>query len=278
MSGRAGSSEPAGYHDRLKLAGRVYLVCGAGQGLGLEAARALRDCGAVLLCLDRDRDRAEAAAREVDGLAIAADVMQRRDVDAAVAACVNAHGRLDGIVDIVGGSGGAWVEDLIDEAVEHELALNFKHVHLLTQVGAAAIARTGGGTITFVGSIAGLSALPRQAIYGAAKAALHHFVRCAAAELGHLGVRVNAVAPGFVRTPRMLDRFTPEIWTEMAAAAPLGRVGGPDDIAGPLLFLASDLAAFVTGQILVADGGITLPLRAIADPSEAQLRGRTAQV
>lgn len=256
--------------------GRTILVCGTGPGLGLEAARAFRDCGAHVVCLDRDAERAHAAAREVEGLAIAADITCGDEARKAIAAAED-RGGLHGIVDVAGGSAGAWIEDLDDDAIAREVALNFLHTPLLTQLGAEAIARSGGGAITFVGSIAGVSSLPRQAIYGSAKAALHHFVRCAAAELGHLGVRVNAVAPGFVRTPRMDDRFTPEIWGEMSGAAPLGRVGEPDDIAGPLLFLCSDLSRFVTGQVLLVDGGITLPLRAVGERSRLQLRGRAKQ-
>lgn len=275
MIAAAPSGPRRSYRDRIDLSGRVVLVCGAGPGLGLEAARALRDCGAQVVCLDRDPERAEDAAREVGGMAVAADITRRDDARRAVGTAAALHGRLDGIVDIVGGSAGAWVEELDDEAVAREFAINFTHAHLVTQLGSEAIARSGGGTITFVGSIAGVSSLPRQAIYGSAKAALHHFVRYAASELGHLGVRVNAVAPGFVRTPRMLDRFSPEIWGEMGDAAPLGRPGDPDDIAGPLLFLSSDLSRFITGQVLVADGGITLALRASKDRSKLQLRGRT---
>lgn len=278
MSDMKPDAQPArNYRDRIDLSGRILMVCGAGQGLGLETARALADCGGTVICVDREADRAAAAAETVEGMPLACDVTNRAAVEQAVATVEARYGRLDGVVDIIGGSQGDWVEDLKDDAIAHAFNLNFTHAHLLVQLASPAIARSGGGSITFVGSIAGLSSLPRQAIYGSAKAALHHFIRYSAVELGHQGIRVNGVAPGYVRTPRMMDRFSEATWTQLADAAPLGRVGEPEDVAGPLLFLTSDLSRFVTGQILVADGGILLPIRSAADTARLQLRGRNSE-
>lgn len=263
-----------GYRASIDLTGRVLLVCGVGQGLGLEAVRALGECGATVVCLDRDWDTAMSAAAAVGGVPATGDATKRQDVTALVAAIEREHSRLDGIVDIIGGSQGDWVEDLNDDTVSREFALNFTHAYLLTQIASPLMARSGGGTITFVGSIAGLAALPRQAVYGSAKAALQHFVRCAAVELGHLGIRVNCVAPGYIRTPRMIDRFTAETWRQMAGTIPLGRAGEPEDVAGPLLFLSSDLSRFITGQTLVADGGMLLPGRSSVESAWLQLQGR----
>jgi NAD(P)-dependent dehydrogenase (short-subunit alcohol dehydrogenase family) len=271
----SGAMPARNYRDRIDLSGRILMVCGAGQGLGLEAARALADCGGTVICVDREADRVSAAAETVGGLPLACDVTNRAEVERAISTVEAQYQRLDGVVDIIGGSQGDWVEDLKDETIAHEFNLNFTHAHLLVQLASPAIARSGGGTITFVGSIAGLSSLPRQAIYGSAKAALHHFIRYSAVELGHQGIRVNGVAPGYVRTPRMMHRFSQNTWAQLADAAPLGRVGEPEDVAGPLLFLTSDLSRFVTGQILVADGGMLLPVRSAADTAQLQLRGRS---
>lgn len=135
------------------------------------------------------------------------------------------------------------------------------------------MAKMGGGTIVLIGSAAGISNLPNQAIYGSAKAALHHFTRYAATELGHLGVRVNAVAPGYIRTERMVERFAPAIWDEIAQNTPLQRAGYTHDIAAAALFLTSRLSDFITGQVLVADGGLLNAPRIIRSSSARQIAG-----
>ena len=111
-----------------------------------------------------------------------------------------------------------------------------------------------GGTFTFVGSRSGIRPSPNQALYGAFKAALHHLVRVAAVEFGPHKIRVNAVAPGVVRTPRLLKGLPPDAWHQLALATPLRRVADPEDVAKAILFLASNLAGYVTGNILTLDG------------------------
>jgi NAD(P)-dependent dehydrogenase (short-subunit alcohol dehydrogenase family) len=127
--------------------------------------------------------------------------------------------------------------------------------NLALQVGGAALKRLGGGAMTFVGSISGLRSVPGQAIYGAAKAALHHLVRCAAHEFGPAGIRVNAVAPSFVRTPRLEARLDEAFWQRLETTIPMRRVGQPADVAAAVLFLQSGLARYVTANVLTLDGG-----------------------
>jgi NAD(P)-dependent dehydrogenase (short-subunit alcohol dehydrogenase family) len=112
--------------------------------------------------------------------------------------------------------------------------------------------------MTFIGSLSAMTHLAGQNAYGAAKAALHHLVRISAHEYAPQGVRVNAVVPGFVRTPRLLKRIPDDVWQKLSAKTPLGRVAIPADVAAAVLFLMSDLARYVTGNIMVLDGGITL--------------------
>ncbi len=131
-----------------------------------------------------------------------------------------------------------------------------RHAYLLSQLFGAAMAAAGGGTMAFVASVSGLSSAPRHAAYGAAKAGLMSLVRTAAVELGPLGVRTNAVAPGVVWTPRVSGYLGDEGRERNIANTPLRRVALPADIAAALLFLTSDLSGYVNGQTLVVDGGV----------------------
>lgn len=262
------------YMAMTSLGGQGHVVIGAGRGIGRQCAHALAQAGATVVCVDMDIKRATAVAMEIDGIAMAADVTRRAELEALLTAATQRLGRLDGIVNIVGASLGTGILDATDDLIEQNLDINLKHAILTVQLGARIMSAAGGGSVTLVGSIAGVAALPRQALYGAAKAALHHFVRTSAAELGHLGVRVNAVAPGYVRTPRMLDRFDEEKWQEVEEATPLQRAGLPSDIASIALFLASGWGAFLTGQVILADGGLTLPIRAMRASSAEQISGR----
>jgi NAD(P)-dependent dehydrogenase (short-subunit alcohol dehydrogenase family) len=131
-----------------------------------------------------------------------------------------------------------------------------QHAYLAIQIGGPRIARGGGGTITFVGSLAGSMAIRNQVAYGAAKAALHHLVRSYSLECARDGVRINAVAPGFIRTPRLNRMLNEEQWQTIGKFVPLGRAALPSEIAAVLLFLSCDLSSHVTGQVLSVDGGV----------------------
>jgi NAD(P)-dependent dehydrogenase (short-subunit alcohol dehydrogenase family) len=240
----------------LQLDGRGFVVLGAGDGMGRQTAHALAQCGARVLCVDRDLALAEAVARETGGTPIAADVTKRADMERIFSAAdVDFRDRFAGVVDIVGMATTAPLVEMDDAAWAGQFDIVLRHAYLTIQLGGQALAKLGGGSLTFVGSISGEVSVANQAAYGAAKAALHHLVRCAAHELGPSGVRVNAVAPGFVRTPRLLRALSPEFWEGVSRANPLRRVAIPADIAAALLFLTSDLARYVTANVLTLDGG-----------------------
>jgi NAD(P)-dependent dehydrogenase (short-subunit alcohol dehydrogenase family) len=159
-------------------------------------------------------------------------------------------------VDIVGVARIKQIAEFTDDEWEWQFGIVLRHAFLTLQYGAAAIADSGGGVMVFVGSMAGNRVVPNQAIYGSAKAALHHLVRCAANEHGAKGVRVNAIAPGFIRTPRLVEILSPEQWRAVESRIPLRHAATPAQIASTILFLASDLSSHVTGQVLAVDGGL----------------------
>jgi NAD(P)-dependent dehydrogenase (short-subunit alcohol dehydrogenase family) len=250
------SSAIPDYLSRLRLDGLGFVVLGAGDGMGRQACHALAQAGARVLCVDRDASLAERISEEVRGTPLVADVTQRDDVVHVFETAQQQFAdRLRGVIDIVGIAQIGLLSDLSDTAWNMQFDTVLRHAFLAIQIGGAALSHVGGGSLTFVGSISGCVSVPRQVAYGTAKAALHHLVRCSAHELGPAGVRVNAVAPGFVRTPRLLSRLGEEFWDRVAATNPLGRVAVPAEIASVLLFLSSDLASYVTGNVITLDGG-----------------------
>lgn len=241
-----------------RLDGRGYVVLGAGGGgLGDAACLALAGAGAQLLCVDRDAEQAEVVAALVGGEPFVGDVTRRDDMTAIFERARAAMGgRFAGVVDIVGTAKNARIDEMDDAAIERQFAIVLRHALLTVQI-AGPILSGAGGSLTFVGSVSGLAAIPNQTFYGIAKAALHHLVHYAALELGPAGVRVNAVAPGFISTPRLRAILPEEMWARLAAGNPLRRVATPEDIAKSILFLVSDLAEYVTGNILTLDGGVS---------------------
>jgi NAD(P)-dependent dehydrogenase (short-subunit alcohol dehydrogenase family) len=164
-------------------------------------------------------------------------------------------GGVDGFVDIVGISRFVDLLDLTDDEWNWHFDMSLRHAFLAMQYGARAMAGRG-GVMVFVASVSGMTAAPRHAAYGAAKAGLMSLVRTGAVELGPMGIRVNAVAPGVVWTPRVSGYLGEAGRQRNSDNAPLGRVALPEDIASALLFFASDLAGYVTGQTLTVDGGV----------------------
>lgn len=261
------------YLQRVRLDGRVIVVVGAGRGIGRQTAHAMAQAGATVACVDLDPAVADQVATEVRGAAFSADVRDEAAVEALFDAIVARLGAVSGVVDIVGASAGRPIAELDTAFLDQTFTLNLYQAIHVTRVATARMAATGGGSIALIGSSAGIASLPNQLAYGSAKAALHHFVRGSASEVGNLGVRVNAIAPGYIRTERMLNRFGDEQWGEVEANTPLQRAGATPDIAGIALFLMQDLSAYITGQILLADGGMLNPPRVMRASSARQIAG-----
>jgi NAD(P)-dependent dehydrogenase (short-subunit alcohol dehydrogenase family) len=250
------------YGDRLRLDGQVFVVLGAGQGIGRQTAVALAQLGATVSCVDLDGGLAEQAAADVDGLAFSADITDRSDLEHVLAETRRQAGPVRGLVDIVGFNLPGPIMSLDDATWRRQFTAVVDHAFLAVQVGGAAIADAGGGSMVFVGSIAGaVTTGARHPAYGSAKAALHQLVAYAGKELAASRVRVNAVAPGVVLTPRSSSNWSRQQVDALGQLIPWGRAGDPSDVAGAILFLASDLARYVTSQVLTVDGGLAGTLR-----------------
>ncbi|MFE0102709.1 SDR family NAD(P)-dependent oxidoreductase [Streptomyces sp. NPDC059009] len=254
------------------LTGRSAFVTGAASGIGRATALLLAQAGAAVHCADLDGDGLHGTAtliKDDGGTAHThrLDVSDRPQLDlaveAAVAAAKTTGGRLDIMAAIAGIMHSSPVLETRDEDLDRVLNINFKGVLYACQAAARAMIEAGGGgSIVTMASGAVDTGGPGLLCYGAAKAAVVQLTKTLATEVGRHGIRVNAVAPGWIRTP-MTDHHDAEAQTHtealMVRMSPLGRVGAPEDIAQAVLHLASDASSFTTGQILRPNGGVAMP-------------------
>ncbi|MGW2786538.1 SDR family NAD(P)-dependent oxidoreductase [Streptomyces populi] len=245
------------------LTGRTAFVTGAGSGIGRATAVLLAEAGATVHCADVDEQGLHGTAtliKDQGGTALGhpLDVTDRARLQQAVASC----GRLDVMAAVAGIMHSSPVLETLDEDLDRVLNVNFKGVLYACQEAARSMIANGvRGSVVTMASGAIDSGGPGLLCYSAAKAAVVQLTKTLATEAGPHGIRVNAVAPGWIRTP-MTDRHGErQAHTEafMARLSPLGRVGEPEDIAHAVLYLASDASAFTTGQILRPNGGVAMP-------------------
>ncbi|MEM5455677.1 SDR family oxidoreductase [Paraburkholderia phytofirmans] len=246
------------YLSLLRLDGRGFVVLGAGQGIGAQTVHALAQAGARVLCVDRDETLARNIADAVAGIPCVADATSRVDMQRVFDTARLHFGRVHGVVDIIGVAGIKPLSAVDDASWDQQFDIVVRHAYLAIQIAGEMMKADGGGTFAFVGSLAGDRAVPNEVAYAASKAALHHLVRCAGVEYAPHNVRINAVSPGFVRTPRLNQRLDESTWTTVGRAIPIGRAATPAEIAGHLLFLASDLSAHMAGEIITVDGGLSV--------------------
>jgi 3-oxoacyl-[acyl-carrier protein] reductase len=251
------------------VAGRTALVTGGTRGIGSGVARVLAEAGANVVVTGRDAAAGSVAERELSGLTGTVayergDTSREDDCARVVEAAVARHGGLDIVVANAGIYPGAAIPDLTAAAIDETLATNVRGTILIVRAALGALTRSGHGRVIAISSITGpLTGQPGWSHYGASKAAQLGFVRSAAVELAVYGITVNAVLPGNIATG---DEGQADQEREMIPAIPLGRLGRTDEIGHACLFLASDGAAYITGQTIVVDGGQTLPesLHAVA--------------
>ncbi|MER0483046.1 SDR family oxidoreductase [Streptomyces sp. Edi2] len=250
------------------LTGRTAIVTGAASGIGRATAVLLAEAGATVHCADLDDQGVTATAAAITAAGGSAhahhlDVTRRDEIAAVVDAARSATGRLDVMANIAGIMYSSPVLETEDAELDRVWNTNFKGVlHGCQEAARAMIATATRGSVVNMASGAIDTGAPGLLCYGAAKAAVVQLTKTLATEVGRHGIRVNAVAPGWIRTA-MTERHTAHAQQQaegpMIQMSPLGRVGEPEDIAHTVLHLASDASSFMTGQILRPNGGVAMP-------------------
>jgi 3-oxoacyl-[acyl-carrier protein] reductase len=243
----------------IDLAGKTAFVTGSTRGIGLAVARALHAAGAKVAIVGRDPSRAAGVAGELGErtVGVGCDVAHADQVEAAIAAAEQALGPIDLLVNNAGLTRDNLLLRLSDADWDAVLDANLKGAFHTTRAVIKGMMKRRAGRIVNITSIVGLTGNKGQANYAASKAGLIGFSKSVAKEYASRGVLVNCVAPGFIETD-MTAALPAEARATLLQDIALGRLGRPEDVAGAVLFLASDLAAYVTGQVLVVDGGMVI--------------------
>jgi NAD(P)-dependent dehydrogenase (short-subunit alcohol dehydrogenase family) len=248
------------------LEGRVALITGGSKGIGRSIALTFAGAGADVAIAARGTGELEAVAAEIEGLgrralAVPTDVSDREAVARLVARTEDELGALDILVNNAGAAPFmSSFESTKLDGFEKYFRVNYLSAVYAMHAAAPGLLGRGSGCVLNVASVAGLTATPGVSYYGSAKAAMIQLTRTTAREWGPSGVRVNALAPGWIDTPMSSAprQNIPGFEAEISAATPLGRFGTPEEVAGAALFLCAPAASFITGAVLVVDGGITL--------------------
>ena len=248
------------------LTGKVVVVTGSGRGLGRAIAIGLGQAGASVVVCSRTRAEADATAADVaaagsPSLALIVDTADRASCEQLVAATVAQFGRLDVMVNNAGIDVIEPAEDVSEDAWDRVLTINLKGYFHCSQLAARQmIAQGGGGSIINNSSIAGDVGIAGLSAYAAAKGGVNQLTKVQAVEWAPKGIRVNAFSPGYfenVMSGATDEHRRPEKRNQVIAFTPMGRRGRPEELVGPVVFLASDASSYVTGAILLVDGGYT---------------------
>jgi len=242
----------------MKLAGKVAIVTGASQGIGLACAQRLVQEGARVMLADVREEGAAAASSLGDAARfVRADVGVKAEVDAMLAATLEAFGQVDILVNNAGITHAAGFLELAEEDFDRVLRVNLKSMFLCSQAVAREMVKRGSGCIVNMSSVNAELTIPNQVPYVVSKGGVNQLTRVASIALAEYGIRVNAVGPGTILTElaRQAVLSSPEARRTILSRTPLRRCGEPEEIAAIVAFLASDDASYITGQTLYADGG-----------------------
>lgn len=247
----------------MRLRGKVALVTGAGQGIGLACARALAREGASVMLAERDEAAGAAAAKSLSeekhqAAFVRCDVSRKAEMDAAVAEAVKAYGRLDILVANAGVAHAAEFLDLEEADFDRVLAVNLKGVFLAGQAAARQMVKQGsGGAIVNMSSVNAVLAIPNQVPYVVSKGGINQLTKVMALSLAPHRIRVNAIGPGTILTELAKTAVlgNREAERKILSRTPMGRMGEPEEVASVAVFLASDEASYLTGQTIYPDGG-----------------------
>jgi 3-oxoacyl-[acyl-carrier protein] reductase len=246
----------------MRLQDKVAIVTGGAQGIGRATALKFGSEGAKVVVADMNEDTAKSVVNEItsaggQALAVGVNVAQEDSVQAMIDATTSWGGTLDIIVNNAGITKDTQLRKMSKDQWDAVIAVNLTGVWLCGRAAANVMADKGSGVILNGSSISGLTGNFGQSNYTAAKGALIAMTKTWAIELGRKNVRVNAVAPGFTATP-MVETVPEKVLDQVKSSTPLGRLGQPEDMANAYVFLATDEASFITGQVLIIDGGLTL--------------------
>jgi gluconate 5-dehydrogenase len=253
------ASQVVGVNDLFDLSGKVAIVTGGGSGIGRQMAHGLAEAGAELVLCARKVERCEEAAAEMPtrALALPVDVTDEDSVGAMVGRAVHEFGRVDILVNNAGTVWGAAPEDLPLRGWQKVVDVNLTGVFLCARAVGRVMIEKGGGKIVNIASVAGLHGAPSEVVnalpYHATKGGVIALTRDLAWKWARYGINVNAIAPGWF--PSDMANFVIERSPQLAERIPLGRFGGPEDLKGAVVFLASGASGYVTGHTLVVDGG-----------------------
>lgn len=239
------------------LGGRVCIVTGAAQGIGEACARRFAREGAKVVLADVDDGKGQALAQELGGLYVHCDVGDKAQVDTLVAKAILTHGRIDVLVNNAGIFKAADFLDITESDFDAVLRVNVKGAFLVGQAVAREMAKAGGGAIVNMSSVNAVLAIPNIASYNVSKGGINQLTRVMALALVDKGIRVNAVAPGTIATELAAKAVltSEEAKKKIMMRTPMKRLGEPSEVADVVAYLASNAASYVTGEIVVVDGG-----------------------